>query len=116
MPRYFLNLNIGDFLRDTQNLSAQNLGAYVALLMHYTARGQLPITDAELRQIARMSAQQWRRNKPILQKFFDPQWRQARVETDLSKQDRLSILRKVAGQEGGRAKAANKRARSRFRN
>lgn len=114
MPRYFLNLNIGDFLRDTQNLGATNTGAYLLLLMHYVARGQLPTADDELRQIARMDAQQWRRNKSKLQKFFDANWRQPRIETDIAKQDRLSILRKVAGQAGGNAKAMNRRARSRF--
>lgn len=114
MPRRFLNINIGDYLRDTQNISITNSGAYLHLLMHYTAHGQLPTDDTELRRICRMSAQQWRRNKPKLQKFFDTNWRQTRVEADLSKQDRLIILRKVAGQAGGNAKKMNSRARSRF--
>lgn len=114
MPRYFLNLNIGDFLRDTQNLSALNTGAYLLLLMHYTARGQLPTADDELRQIARMDAKQWRRNKPKLRAFFDANWRHLRIETDIAKQDRLSILRKVAGQTGGNVTAMNRRARSRL--
>lgn len=114
MPRYFLNLNIGDFLRDTQNLSTLNKGAYMALLMHYTARGKLPTGDAELRTITGMTPQQWRRNKPMLQAFFDANWRQARVELDISKQDRLSIVRKVAGQAGGQASSMSRRARSRL--
>lgn len=114
MPRYFLNLNIGDFLRDTQNLGPLNTGAYLRLLMHYTARGKLPTDDEELRTITGMSAQQWRRNKPKLQAFFNANWQQARVELDLSKQDRLSIVRKAAGQAGGLSTSMNRRARSRF--
>lgn len=114
MPRRFLNINIGDYLRDTQGLNCAVSGAYLHLLMHYTAHGQLPTDDETLRTIARMDVQQWRRNKSKLQKFFDANWRQSRVETDLSKQDRLTILRKVAGQAGGNAASINRRARSRF--
>jgi len=114
MPRYFLNLNIGDFLRDTQNLGPLNTGAYLRLLMHYTARGKLPTDDEELRTITGMDARQWRRNKPKLQKFFDANWRQSRIEGDIAKQDRLSIMRKVAGQAGGLSTSMSRRARSRL--
>jgi uncharacterized protein YdaU (DUF1376 family) len=111
MPRYFLNLNIGDYLRDTMNLDATASGGYLHLLMHYTAHGKLPIDDEALARIARMDRREWRRNKSKIKKFFNDDWRQDRVERDLSKQDRLSITRKVAGQLGGLSTAMKKRAR-----
>lgn len=115
MPRYFLNLNIGDFQRDTQHLNTQDTGAYLLLLMHYVARGKLPTDDEELRNITRLKPLQWKRSKPRLQKFFSVDWRQARIEGDIAKQDRTSIVRKVAGQLGGLSTAGNRRARSRER-
>lgn len=109
MPRYFLNINIGDYLRDTQGLGAMASGGYLHLLMHYTAHGGLPTDDETLRTIARMDARQWRRSKPKIKKFFDANWRQARIEADLSTQDRISALRKKAGQQGGFTSATMRR-------
>ena len=114
MPRRYLNINIGDYLRDTQGLSSTVSGGYLHLLMHYVAHGSLPKDDETLARIARMDRQQWRRNKPKIAKFFDSNWHQARIETDIARQDRLSILRKAAGHEGGRSKQLNRRARSRI--
>lgn len=114
MPRYFLNINIGDYLRDTQGLGAMASGGYLHLLMHYTAHGSLPTDDETLRTIARMNAQQWRRSKPKIKKFFDANWRQARMEADLSTQDRISAVRKVAGKRGGSATRIKYRSRSRI--
>jgi uncharacterized protein YdaU (DUF1376 family) len=114
MPRYFLNINIGDYLRDTQGLGAMASGGYLHLLMHYTAHGSLPTDDETLRTIARMDAQQWRRTKPKIKKFFDDGWRQTRIEADLSTQDRISALRKAAGKRGGSATRIKQRTRLRI--
>jgi uncharacterized protein YdaU (DUF1376 family) len=114
MPRYILNINIGDYLRDTQGLNATVSGGYLHLLMHYTAHGSLPQDDETLRTICRMDAQQWRRNKPKLQKFFDANWRQQRIEEHNARQDYRSVQAKLKGRNGGLASQMNRRARSRF--
>jgi uncharacterized protein YdaU (DUF1376 family) len=114
MPRRYLNINIGDYLRDTQGLNSTVSGGYLHLLMHYVAHGKLPADDETLALIARMDRQQWRRNKPKIARFFDSNWRQGRIEIDIAKQDRVSILRKAAGHQGGSATRFNRRARSKF--
>ncbi|MET4628412.1 uncharacterized protein YdaU (DUF1376 family) [Bradyrhizobium sp. I1.8.5] len=114
MKRRYLNIEIGPYLRDTQKLSAMQSGAYFHLLMHYAVHGELPHEDdVAMRLIARCDARQWRRTKPVVARFFDEHWRNPRVDRDLMKQERLSILRALAGQTGGKSSGMSRRARSR---
>lgn len=114
MGRRYLNIEIGAYIRDTENLTAAQSGGYLHLLMHYTVKGSLPHhDDVQMRMIARMDPQQWRRNKPVIAKFFDKDWHNPRLDRDLAKQDRVSLLRAFAGSAGGKSSGASRRARSR---
>ncbi|MET3308081.1 DUF1376 domain-containing protein [Bradyrhizobium diazoefficiens] len=115
MKRRYLNIEIGPYLRDTQKLSAMQSGAYLHLLMHYAVHGELPHEDdAAMRMIARLDPQQWRRTKPVLAKFFDGHWHNPRADRDRMKQERIAVLRALAGQAGGRSSGMSRRARSRL--
>lgn len=105
-------IHIGDLMRDTAHLRAAGFGGYLALLFHHWATGSLPDDDEQLAAIARMSAPEWRKHKPILEKFFGPGWRHGRVEKDLAVANANYEKRAKAGAEGGKARAAAKQTAS----
>jgi uncharacterized protein YdaU (DUF1376 family) len=65
-------LNIGDYLRDTEHLTALEDHAYFRLLLHCYARcGTLPNNEKALRRITRLDSREWRRVWPTVQLFFE---------------------------------------------
>ncbi len=106
-------IHIGDFLRDTGHLRAAGTGAYLLLLFHHWSTGSLPDDDDQLSAIARTTPADWRKLKPILEKFFhQPGWHHERVEEDLVNAKRAYEARARAGQKGGKAKADAKQTPS----
>lgn len=99
------------YLADTRHLSTEEHGAYLLLLMcAWRTRGcALRDDDRFLARIVGVSAQRWRRIKPVMREFFDVSdgvWRQKKlldvyrgVETRVAKN-------RANGARGGRAKAA----------
>lgn len=85
----WMPLYVTDYLGDTMHLNAEQHGAYLLLLMAaWRADGRLPNDTGTLQQITRMTAQQWSRAEPILQRFFivtEDFWIQNRVRTELEK-------------------------------
>ena len=98
-------IHIGDLMRDTGHLRAMLMGAYLLLLMHHWSTGALPDDDDQLSAIARLSPPEWRKAKPILEKFFKPGWIHGRVQKDLEAAHASYEARAKAGAEGGKAKA-----------
>lgn len=101
-------IHIGDFLRDTSHLRAAGIGSYVLLLFHHWSTGDLPDDDEQLSAIARLTPAEWKKFKPILEKFFGPGWRHGRVEKDLAAAHANYEKRAKAGSEGGKARAKAK--------
>jgi uncharacterized protein YdaU (DUF1376 family) len=106
MSRPWMPLYVADYLAATAHLSAAQSGAYLHLIMHYWWTGGLPDDDGALARIARMSRAQWRRARPVIEKFFAPGWKHKRVEFELVEAARLSR----AGRAGGVASGAARRA------
>ena len=105
-------IHIGDLMRDTGHLRAPMFGAYLALLFHHWATGSLPDDDDQLSAIARMSPAEWKKARPVLEKFFKPGWVHSRVLEDLEESRATYEKLAAAGAKGGKAKAANKRRSS----
>jgi uncharacterized protein YdaU (DUF1376 family) len=101
-------LHIGDYRRDTGHLRAASHGAYLLLLMHYWSTGDLPDDDDQLSAIACMSRAEWRRARPILERFFDPGWKHDRIDLDLASAKASYERRASAGKSGGDARASRK--------
>lgn len=81
----FMPLYIADYLRDTSHLRAAESGAYLHLIMAYWVKGSLPNDDRQLATIAKMTAGEWRRARPILEKLFKPNFGgHKRVEKELA--------------------------------
>src|SRR6266704_295368 len=105
-------IHIGDLMRDTGHLRALWFGAYLALLFHHWSTGSLPDDENQLSAIARMSPAEWRKARPIIEKFFQPGWRHGRVEEDLESAKQSYEKRAKAGEKGGKAKAETKQSSS----
>lgn len=101
-------IHIGDYKRDTGHLRAAGHGAYLMLLFHHWSTGSLPDDDDQLAAIACMTRGEWKRTRPILERFFQPGWKHGRVEEDLASAKESYEKRAKAGEKGGKAKAEAK--------
>jgi uncharacterized protein YdaU (DUF1376 family) len=83
----WMPLWVGDYLGATSRLTTEQHGAYLLLLMDYWRNGPPPDEDACLGQIARLDRRQWVRQRPVLERFFQPEggaWRHLRLETEIA--------------------------------
>jgi uncharacterized protein YdaU (DUF1376 family) len=107
--RPFMQLYVSDFLGDTQHLSAEEIGAYMLLLMTMWQRdGKLPMNEKTLSRVARIAPEQWPTVWASLADFFtveDGEISQERLSDELGKFARKSAARSEAGRRGGHAKA-----------
>lgn len=85
----YMPLWVGDYIADTQHLTAAEHGAYMLLIMAYWQRGRaLPDDSERLAIIARMTPTEWAKAEPTLREFFkadDGEWRHSRIEAELAK-------------------------------
>src|SRR4051812_30644287 len=102
MNRPWMPWYIADYLADTAHLRAGQSGAYLHLIMHYWQKGGLPDNNAQLAAIARMTPQEWKRERPVIEPFFQmPGWKHKRVEEELVKAQAKYEARAAAGRKGG---------------
>ena len=67
----YMPLYVADYLADTAHLSAAEHGVYLMLLMTYWQRqGGLPMDEAKLTRIARVSEKDWLRVRDNVMAFF----------------------------------------------
>jgi uncharacterized protein YdaU (DUF1376 family) len=78
---------IGDYLKDTMHLSAEEHGAYLLLIFACaTGGGRVPDNDAALSAIARLGPRRWKVMRPTVAAFFDVRdgfWTHRRVVREL---------------------------------
>lgn len=96
MPLY-----VGDYLRDTQHLSAEEHGAYLLLIMHYWTHGSLPQDEKFLQKISQLSGYKWQKYFENISGLFGPGWTHKRIEAEREKAMKLTNKRKMAGELGG---------------
>lgn len=105
MPFY-----VTDYLGDTMHLTTVQHGAYLLLLLAcWKAGGALEDDDTQLSTITRLSPPDWKKNAPVLRRFFaeaNGQLEHGRVLAELSKAKELSDKRKEIGKKGGRPSKA----------
>jgi uncharacterized protein YdaU (DUF1376 family) len=66
----WMPLYIADYLADTADLSCEEHGAYLLLLMHCWRKGELPNDDVRLQRICKLSPYKWKNLSPIIREFF----------------------------------------------
>jgi uncharacterized protein YdaU (DUF1376 family) len=105
----WMPLYVADYLRDTQDLSTEEHGAYLLLLMRaWTSDGLLPDDDERLRRIVRMDAKAWKRSRGVLLDFFQKGpdgLRHKRVDAELERAGELVEQRREAGRKSAEARA-----------
>ena len=70
MKYKFMPMFWGDFFANTLHLTAQELGAYTALIGHvWEHDGKIAVTDVQ--RVARISNRNWHKVRPRVAPFFD---------------------------------------------
>ncbi|MCI0596973.1 MAG: DUF1376 domain-containing protein, partial [candidate division Zixibacteria bacterium] len=105
----YMPLYVGDFIRDTRNLSTEQVGAYMLLLMAQWQTGKLPDDPVQLARIAGVEAERWGEVSRLIMGYFRRVKGGALVQKRLTR-ERERILktnraRKASGKLGGKAKS-----------
>ncbi|ESY99997.1 hypothetical protein X738_12385 [Mesorhizobium sp. LNHC209A00] len=113
--RPFMQLYVSDFVGDTLQLSTEQIGAYMLLLMAmWNAGGSLPEDDARLARVARLPLKRWRAISAELLAFFEREGDEIghkRLTKELCKARLKCEARAAAGARGGAATALKTKAR-----
>lgn len=109
MSAPFMQLYVGDYLRDTQGLTTEGNGAYLLLLMAmWNGGGSLPNDARKLARFARCTPSRWAKISADIMPFFTVDGdhiTQKRLRYELEKASEKSIKRAEVGSLGGKAKA-----------
>ncbi len=95
-------------LADTQHLSAEEIGAYMFLLLSTWRNNGKPLPDENKRlsRICRVTQRRWQdKLRPVLSEFFDltdGTWRQKRLENEWARVQRQIDAKRKNGKKGGR--------------
>lgn len=85
-PTIWMPLDIGDYLADTMDLSAEQHGAYILLIMHYWKNASPLKNDKNsLKNVTKISS---KNTQEILSRFFhlfDGRWHHKRIDKELIK-------------------------------
>jgi len=105
----FLQLYVADYLADTMDLTTEQHGAYLLLLMTmWRHDGALPDEPRKLARIARVSPRRWPMIWGEISHFFYVEGdmiRNKRLERERQKAVSISKKRSASGVKGGEAKA-----------
>lgn len=106
--RPFLPLYVADYWADTKDLSCEQDGIYLNLLMAiWNADGRLPKDDKMLRRICKCDARQWHRSSGLVLTLFvdcGDHYTHKRITKELNRVAVVSEARSEAGTKGGRPK------------
>lgn len=81
----FMRLYVADFVADTLDMSAEEVGAYFLLCMSYWRNRGLPKDEELLARIARLDPMRWQCVRNALAMRFSANWRHRRIEAELEK-------------------------------
>lgn len=107
MSRPWMPLYIADYRADTARLCAAQHGAYLLLIMEYWRSGNLPDNDAQLAQIACMTAAEWRKTRPLIEPYFQAGWKHKRIDKELAHADEVSSKRRASANQRHSKRDAN---------
>jgi uncharacterized protein YdaU (DUF1376 family) len=85
LKRFWIPLNIGDYLAETAHLKVAEHGAYVLLLMYYWIHSGLPKDEEAIRRISRMTPRQWSQSGDVIRALFKEEWRHPVMDLEIRK-------------------------------
>lgn len=107
----WMPLYIGDYLADTGDLTTEEHGAYLLLLMAYWRHGPLQNRRSSLANFARVERRKFDKIWLAIGRFFhvheDGMLHNKRADQEIEEARQISEARRQAGREGGKKKAAN---------
>lgn len=109
MPIYW-----GDYLHDTQHLTAEQHGAYLLLIAYYWQNGCLPRTVAERQIVSRIGRGKWKKTWNILRTFWDENEHHSRIDFEIAKTENINLHRTLAGKRGGQTRKQMLQANARL--
>lgn len=112
MSLHTMPLNVGDFLRDTQELNDAEAGAYIFILIALwgSKEGRLPNNPVVLRRIARCGPKKWASTWPALVQYLvvSDEWiSHKRVSAERQRVAEKVQKNRANGKKGGEANALN---------
>jgi uncharacterized protein YdaU (DUF1376 family) len=90
MKRFWMPLNIGDYLSATGHLTVAEHGAYNLLRMYYWTHSGLPAEESAIRRISRMTSRQWSLSRDVLHALFGEGWRHLALDHEIRKAIEIS--------------------------
>lgn len=103
MSRAWIAFYMGDYDKDTQDLTTLEHGAYFLLLKQCWVHGNIPLEPAKRAIIAKMTLREWNKVAPTVNRFFDEDGCQSRATKEIAKAEVIRTKRAIAGSRGGTA-------------
>lgn len=83
--RPWMQFWVGEYLSETQHLTATQHGAFLLLRLAYWTGGGLPHDESALARIARLSKEEWLENRSTLAALFEAGWRLPDLDAGIAK-------------------------------
>ena len=103
----YMPIFIGDYLKDTNRLSASEHGAYLLLMFDYWQSGSLPDNDTVLARIACMGEREWDSVKATVMSYFkmkNGEWHHSRIDRELNAAKAKRKKQSARGKAGANAR------------
>jgi uncharacterized protein YdaU (DUF1376 family) len=108
----FIAFYMGDYQRDTQQLSLEGHGAYFLLLQYCWTNGRIPPDDDARAAICKVPVQRWRKQlAPLVAGYFNQNGENKRATAEIAKAEKLRLRQAMAGHNGGLESAKRKAER-----
>jgi uncharacterized protein YdaU (DUF1376 family) len=114
---FWLPFNTESYRASTADLSTLEHGAFLLLRLHYWHTGPLKNDNKILARIAGLSASEWRKVRPSLERFFeiDQEWINAEWDVELEKAFECIDKKSKAGKKAADARWQGERDQSESR-
>ena len=103
-PPNWFQVDIGDEVMDSKDLSIETCGALYRLSLDYFYKGGLPPDDRMVQKIARVPPRQWSAVHAELKTIFGPDWRHPRWDRILADMNSRRRQQRAASKAGAQAR------------
>ena len=112
-PDTWMPLYVADYIADTTDLTTEQHGAYLLLIMHYWRRGPLSDDNRTLANVSRLTPKRWKMVRPFVAPFFQIKkgvWHHVRIDQELLEAAKNMEKKRSAGKAGASARWSGRNA------